>query len=66
MLTETRQEWENTQDPFRKIMAPWTLNIKFPYITKFTFRSLTFVTGEDGNLKLLTLGPAPERLTPVY
>jgi hypothetical protein len=28
--------------------------------------SLTFATGEDGNLKMLAPGSAPERLTPVY
>jgi hypothetical protein len=61
-----RQEGESAQDSSSKIMAPWTFNIKFPYDTQFTFGSLTFVTGEDRNLKLLTLGPAPERLVPVY
>jgi hypothetical protein len=25
-----------------------------------------FVTGEDGNLELLTQGPAPKQFTPVY
>jgi hypothetical protein len=47
-------------------MAPWTFNVKFPYNTQFIFGSLTFAMGEDGNLKLLTPGPAPERLTSVY
>jgi hypothetical protein len=28
--------------------------------------SLTFAAGEDENIKMLPLGPAPERLTPVY
>jgi hypothetical protein len=47
-------------------MAPWTFSVKFPYDTQFTFESLMFAAGEDGNLKLLTQGPAPKRLTPVY
>jgi hypothetical protein len=47
-------------------MAPWTFNVKFPYDTEFTFESLTFAAGEDGNLKLLTSGLALERLTPAY
>jgi hypothetical protein len=42
-------------------MAPWTFNVKFPYGTQFTFGSLTFVAGEDRNLKMLPLGSAPER-----
>jgi hypothetical protein len=42
-------------------MAPWTFNIKFTYATQFTFGSLMFVVGEDGNLELLTQGPAPKR-----
>jgi hypothetical protein len=28
--------------------------------------SLTFAAGEDENIKMLPLGPAPEHLTPVY
>jgi hypothetical protein len=47
-------------------MAPWTFNVMFPYDTQFTFGALMFAAGEDRNLKLLTLGPAPERFTPVY
>jgi hypothetical protein len=47
-------------------MTPWTFNVKFSYDIEFTFGSLTFVAGEDENLKLLTLGSAPERLTTVY
>jgi hypothetical protein len=66
MSTETRQEGESVQDPSRKIMTPWTFNVKFSHDTQFTFGSLTFDAGEDGNLKLLTQGPAPERLAPVY
>jgi hypothetical protein len=56
----------STQDPSEKIMASWTFNIKFPYNTQFTFGSLTFATGEDGNLKMLPPGSAPERLTSIY
>jgi hypothetical protein len=47
-------------------MASWTFNIKFPYDIQFTFRSLIFAAGEDGNLKLLTQGPAPKRFVSVY
>jgi hypothetical protein len=47
-------------------MAPWTFSIKFPFSTQFTFGSLIFATGEDGNLKFLTRGPAPKQLAPVY
>jgi hypothetical protein len=47
-------------------MTPCTFNIKFPYDTVFTFGSFTFAAGEDGNLKLMTLGPAPERFMSVY
>jgi hypothetical protein len=57
---------ESAQDPSGKIMAPWTFDVKFPHVTQFTFRSFTFVTEEDGNFKMLPLGPAPKRLTPVY
>jgi hypothetical protein len=41
-------------------------DIKFPCDTQFTFGSLTFSAGEDGNLKMLPPGPALERLVPVY
>jgi hypothetical protein len=47
-------------------MTPWTFNVKFPYGTEFIFGSLTFDMGENGNLKMLTPVPAPERLAPVY
>jgi hypothetical protein len=47
-------------------MAPWAFNIKFLYDTQFTFRSLMFVAGENGNLKLLTRRPTPKHLVPVY
>jgi hypothetical protein len=39
-------------------------DVKFPLGTQFTFESLTFATGEDGDLRMLPPGPAPERLTP--
>jgi hypothetical protein len=45
-------------------MAPWTFDIKFPLDTQFTFGSLTFATGEDGDLKMLPLGPASEHPAP--
>jgi hypothetical protein len=63
---EARQEGKSTQDLSRKIMAPWTFSIKFPYVTQFTFRSLMYVTGEDEILELLTQGPTPKYLAPVY
>jgi hypothetical protein len=57
--TEAHQEGESTQDLFREIMAPTTLNVKFPLGTPFTFSSLTFVVGEDGELRMMPPGPAP-------
>jgi hypothetical protein len=45
-------------------MSPWNLDMKFPFDTQFTFGSLTFVAGEDGDLKMLPPGPAPEHPTP--
>jgi hypothetical protein len=47
-------------------MAPWMFDVKFPYDTQFTFGSLPFAAGEDGNLKMLPLGSAPELLASVY
>jgi hypothetical protein len=41
-------------------MAPWTFDVKFPLGTKFTFGSLTFATGEDGDLRMLPPGEAVE------
>jgi hypothetical protein len=38
--------------------------MKFPLGTQFTFRSLTFAAGEDGDLKMLPPVPAPEHPTP--
>jgi hypothetical protein len=51
--TETRQEGKNAQDPSEKIMALWTFDVKFPHDTEFIFKSLTFATEEDGDLKML-------------
>jgi hypothetical protein len=45
-------------------MAPWSFNEKFPLSTQFTFRSLTFVAGEDGDLKMLPPGTTPEHPAP--
>jgi hypothetical protein len=44
-------------------MAPWTFDIKFPRGTEFTFGSLTFVAGEDGDLRMLPPGEAAEHIT---
>jgi hypothetical protein len=43
-------------------MAPKALDVKFLCGTQLTFRSLTFATGEDGDLKMLRPGPAPVHL----
>jgi hypothetical protein len=64
--TKAHQEGGSAQDPSRKIMAPWTFDAKFPPGTQFTFGSLTFAVGEDGDLRMLSPGPAPERLTSAY
>jgi hypothetical protein len=37
-------------------MSPWSFNLKFPLGTQFTFGSLTFVAGEDEDLKMLPQG----------
>jgi hypothetical protein len=47
-------------------MAPWMFDIKFPHDTQLTFGSLTFATREDGNLRMLPPGPAPECLALVH
>jgi hypothetical protein len=62
MLTEACHERGSTQDLSEKTMAPWTFDIKFPCDTQLTFGSLTFVAGEDRDLKMLPPGPAPEDL----
>jgi hypothetical protein len=43
-------------------MAPWTFDIKFPRGTEFTFGSLTFAAGEDGDLRMLPPGEATEHI----
>jgi hypothetical protein len=45
-------------------MAPWSFDVKFPLGAQFTFGSLTFIAGEDGDVKMLPLGTAPEHPTP--
>jgi hypothetical protein len=45
-------------------MTPWSFDMKFPLGTQFTFGSLTFAIGEDGDLKMLPPGPAPKHPTP--
>jgi hypothetical protein len=62
--TEAHQEGDCVQDPSGKAMAPWTFDIKFPRGTEFTFRSLTFTAGEDGDLRMLPPGKAAERIAP--
>jgi hypothetical protein len=41
-------------------MTPWTFDVKFPLGTKFTLGSLTFATGEDGDLRMLPPNEATE------
>jgi hypothetical protein len=45
-------------------MSPWSFDMKFPLCTQFTFGSLTFAAGEDGDLKMLPPGLVPEHPTP--
>jgi hypothetical protein len=45
-------------------MAPWTFDVKFPLGTRFTFGSLMFTAGEDGDLKLVPPSSAPEHPAP--
>jgi hypothetical protein len=45
-------------------MAPWTFDIKFPRGTEFTFGSLTFAAGEDGDIRMLHPGEAAEHIAP--
>jgi hypothetical protein len=45
-------------------MTPYTFGMKFPLSTQFTFGSLTFAIGEDGDLKMMPPGLAPEHHTP--
>jgi hypothetical protein len=45
-------------------MALWTFDVKFPRGTEFTFGSLTFAAGEDGDLRMLPPGEATEHTAP--
>jgi hypothetical protein len=45
-------------------MTPWTFDVKFPLGTKFTFGSLMFAAGEDGDLRMLPPGEATEHTAP--
>jgi hypothetical protein len=56
------QEGGSAQDQSGKTIALWTFNVKFPRGTRFTFGTLTFTAGKDGDLKILPSGPAPEHL----
>jgi hypothetical protein len=62
--TEARQVGESAQDPSGKAMAPWTFDVKFSLGTKFTFGSLTFAAGEDGDLRMPPLGEVTEHTAP--
>jgi hypothetical protein len=64
MLTEARQVGESAQDPSGKAMSLWTFDVKFPLSTKFTFGSLTFAAGKDGDLRMLPPGEATEHTAP--
>jgi hypothetical protein len=64
MSTEARQVGDYAQDPSGKAMAPWTFDIKFSRGTKFTFGSLTFAAGKDGDLRMLPPGEAAEHIAP--
>jgi hypothetical protein len=61
--TEARQVRGSIQDLSAKTMAHWMFDVKFSCGTQLTFESFTFATGEDGDLKMLPLRPAPEHLT---
>jgi hypothetical protein len=61
-LTDVRQKGGSAQGPFRKTMVVRTFDIKFPCVTQLTFGSLTFTVREDGDLKMLPPGLAPEHL----
>jgi hypothetical protein len=45
-------------------MAPWTFDVKFLRGTEFTFGSLTFAAGEDGDLQMLPPGEAAKHTAP--
>jgi hypothetical protein len=46
-------------------MMPCTFDIKFPRGTEFTFGSLMFTTGKDGDLRMLPSGEAAEHIAPL-
>jgi hypothetical protein len=64
MFTEACQEGGSARDLSGKTMAPF--DVKFPRGTQFTFGSSTFIVGEDGDLKILPLEEAVERLALVH
>jgi hypothetical protein len=47
-----------------RLKRPWhpARSTKFPHGTQLIFGSLTFAAEEDGDLKMLSTGPAPEHL----
>jgi hypothetical protein len=45
-------------------MTPWSFDVKFPLGTQFTFGSLTFVSRENRDIKMLPPGIAPEHPAP--
>jgi hypothetical protein len=45
-------------------MASWTFDVKFPRGTEFTFGSLTFAAGEDGDLRMLPPCEAAKHTAP--
>jgi hypothetical protein len=47
-------------------MAPWIFDVKFPHGTEFTFGSLTFAAGEDGDLRMLPPGEVTEHTALSY
>jgi hypothetical protein len=52
--------------PYMWVHNSLDIQREVPYDTQFLFGSLMFTIGEDGKLDLLTWGPAPSRLAPVY
>jgi hypothetical protein len=62
--TKARQEGGSAQDPSTKTMASRTFDVKFPYGTQLTFGSLIFAAGENGELKMLSLGTMGSREGP--
>jgi hypothetical protein len=54
----------SAQDPSTKTMASRMFDVKFPCGTQLTFGSSIFAAEENGELKMLPLGPAPRHLAP--